>query len=341
MEIKLSIIALLFGFTSFSQQDAQLNNTTFNPYLINPAAGGMTDVIQLELTGRTQWYGYNGGPRTMMLSGHSPISFSSKSALSEFNLKDEPFYKHPERSTGNTKHIVGGKFVNDAIGVFSKTSAYGSYAVHLPFSKKYNIGAGLGVGFSNFRINEDRVILYNTTDDMYLSFLGGSGNQNFFDANAGVVFYDENLFVGLSVNQLFNNAATFNSVETTSNYVRHLYGQVKYRMVSGSSIDVEPNALVKYASNSPISADFGLRFIYENKAWLNLQYRTGHAMIFQIGTSLVKNLYLCYGYEQSLGKIRSASSGTHEIQLGLYIGRNRNASKEIKDNHKDAEDLDK
>lgn len=338
MSRKILIIALFASSVVFGQQDAQFNNITANPYILNPAAGGLTDVMQFEATGRTQWMGYNGGPRTLLFTGHSQITFDKNApALEEYNLEDESFQSMPDITTGKIKHIVGGKVMNDAIGVFAKTSAYGSYAIHLPFTKRYNFGAGLGVGFSNFRVDESRVVLHQDDDMAYSQFLGNSGTQNFADVNAGLVFYDENLFIGLSASQILNNKVNLSGVGTESNYVRHYFAQIKYRINTSGSIDVEPNVLAKITNASPTSVDIGARFIYENRAWLNIQYRTGNALILQLGTTLVKNLYFSYGYEHSLGKIRSNGSGTHEINLGLYIGRNRNTNREIKENKKETE----
>jgi hypothetical protein len=33
-----------------------------------------------------------------------------------------------------------------------------------------------------------------------------------------------------------------------------------------------------------------------------------------------------------MGKLRTAGNSTHEIQLGYYLGRNRNINKELKEN---------
>ena len=60
---------------TFAQQEFQFSNSAFNPYLLNPAAGGLTDVMQFEVASRVQWMGYDGGPSTFMASGHSQIKF--------------------------------------------------------------------------------------------------------------------------------------------------------------------------------------------------------------------------------------------------------------------------
>lgn len=314
-----------------AQQEFQFTNTALNPYYLNPAAGGITDVMQFELNGRTQWLGYNGGPRTMMFSAHSQIrKKKGEKALSEFNVKDEPFFELPKASTGKIKHCVGGKMINDAIGPFSKSGVSASYAIHLPLVGKTNFGAGIGLGWSNFRIDEKRVVLHQTEDPSYDQFLGNTSSMNFADVQAGLVFYDEDYFLGISTTQLLNNTVRFNETETQSNFNRHYFIVGRYTIPLSDRLDLEPLAVAKYVNNSPWSFDLGARFLFNKSSWIALQYRTSNALCFQLGSTLVKNLYLSYAYEHAVGKISQGGIGSHEIQLGLWIGNNRNLDKEIK-----------
>jgi len=326
-----ALFALLVTFTVSSQQEGHFINLTNNPYLLNPAASGMTSTMHLEATSRTQWLGYNGGPKSMLLTGNSPVKFGDgKKVLQEFNNDDKAFFKSPERTTGSIKHVLGGIAMTDAIGPFSRTSVQASYSIHLPLVKSINIGAGLSLGWSNFRILQDRVVLYQEDDPSYSQFLGNTSSQNIANANAGLVFYNEELFVGISSSQILRNAATFNGIETGSNYNRHYYFMAKYAFIVADKFQIEPTAVLKLAENSPMSIDAGARFVYNKSVWLGLQYRTSNAITFQLGANLIKNFYLAYGYEHGIGAIQLASNSTHEIQLGFYLGNNRNIKKELK-----------
>lgn len=318
---------------TFAQQEGHYLNMASNPFILNPAAGGLSDVAHIELSSRNQWTGYSGGPRSVLLVGHTQLKVgkSSNSGLQEFNTDNSMLFQSPKRSTGKMKHVVGGKAVYDAIGPFVKTSIYGSYGFHLPFTKKINFGAGLGLGWSNLGILQDRVVLYQENDGAYDQFLGNTSSQNILDANAGVVFYSENLFFGLSTTQLLKNSVEFDDVVTTSNFNRHYFLVAKYNFDLSEQFSIEPTVVAKYVQNSPFSADIGARFIYNKASWLALQYRTSNAFTFQVGTNIVKNIYVSYGFEIATGPLRNATSGTHELQLGFYIGKNRNVAKEIKE----------
>ena len=334
-KITLFASILIGSFSLYGQQEAHFSNLAYNPFILNPAAGGMSDILQIETTSRFQWTGYNVGPRSIMITGNSPVKFGEGSAaLQEFNVSDDLLFEAPKASTGKTKHIIGGKFLNDAIGPFVKTSVYGSYAIHLPFSKKINFGAGLGLGWSNFGVNQEKVKLYNEVDITYSGFLGETTAQNFLDANAGIVFYNDKFFAGVSMMQAFNNNVVFEDVTTKSNFNRHYFLMSRYRFDTRGDVSYEPSLVAKLVANSPLSIDIGTRVIYRNSMWLGIQYRTSNALLFQVGSTIIKNLYLNYAFEYSTGKIRTASNSTHEIQLGLYIGNNRNIDKELKKGNK-------
>ena len=333
---KLSLVFVLGVITcSFGQQTSQFGNASFNPFLINPAAGGMTNVMQYELTYRTQWTGYNGGPRTALFSGNSLIKVGKSEGLGEFNYQDKAFNALPERTIGSTKHIIGGIAYNDAIGPFTKTAIHGSYAIHLPLTKSVNIGAGIGLGWSNFRIDESRVVLHDQIDNSYSTFLGSASSFNGLDASGGLVAYSSDFTFGLSTQQLLNNQLNFNGNSTEGRLARHYFVHGSYTLLKDNIVSIEPNLVGKFTAGSPASIDAGLRLLYNKSSWLNIQYRTSNALVFRIGSTLAKNLYFAYGYETPTGKLSGAASGSHEIQLGIFLGNNRNLDKEIKDSTKE------
>lgn len=337
----LLLLAIISCLSVSAQQEYQFANSANNPFLLNPAAGGMTDAMQFEATTRMQWLGYDGGPKTILLTGNSQIKLKSsgEDVIGEFNIKDEKFFRNPDVTTSKSKHVIGGKIWNDAIGPFSKTSIQGSYAYHLPLTKTMNFGVGIGLGFSNFRLDNSKVVLHQADDNAYNQFLGNSSQQNIGDAQAGFVIYGKRLFFGFSGTQILNNKVELNQIITGSNFNRHYFIITKYKIEASDKFDIEPTLVTKMTPNGPLSMDIGSRFIYNNSTWFGFQFRTNSSLVFQVGSNLIKNLYLNYAYEVSVGTIRTAGNSTHEIQLGIYIGKNRNVDKEIKDKPKAEGDL--
>lgn len=332
-----TFLSLVIAFGSIAQQEYQFANSAFNPYLLNPAAGGLTDVAQFDVMARTQWLGYDGAPRTFLVSGTSQLNFSPTGGLSEFNVRDEALFKSPKVTIGKSKHVVGGKMWSDAIGPFAKTSLQMSYAYHIPLSRDLNIGAGLGLGYSHFRLDPSKVVLYQENDPTFNQFLGGTSQQSIFDAQAGLVLYGKNVFLGLSTTQAFKNQVRLNNVALESNFNRHYFIVAKYRIDVNDILAIEPMVVFKFAQYSPMSADFGARFTMNRNIWFGLQYRTNNALVFNFGGNIIKNLYLNYSYEQSVGRISTAGNGSHEIGIGYYLGKNRNVAKELRQNKKAGE----
>ena len=84
------IFIFLFGIVgglAFAQQDPQYNLYQFNPLIINPAYAGARDGLSIVADVRNQWVGFDGAPKTSIISGHSPIL--NKNVGVGFTLIDE------------------------------------------------------------------------------------------------------------------------------------------------------------------------------------------------------------------------------------------------------------
>lgn len=318
------LVLLCFG-SVYAQQEMQFASSFQNPYIYNPAAGGLSSVTQIDLIARLQWLGSE-GPKTINFSGHSVIGIKNSAGVEEYNTAGKFMQSRPKVTVGAMKHVVGGKIISDEIGVFNRLGVYGSYAIHLPVTKSFNIGAGVGIGWGNYRINSKRVVLLDQVDDAYSVALGKTSQQNILDASAGIVFYGKGLYFGASMTNAFKNKAKFSSIDTKSFYARHYFLNLSYGIKIGQSI-LEPAIIAKFAAHTPVNLDFGARFLYKNAIWLGVYGRTSNNMVFQVGATLVKNIYLSYSYEIGFGKLRNAASGSHEIQIGIYIGKRIKADK--------------
>lgn len=316
-----------------AQQETQFANVVNNPYIYNPAAGGMYDLVQVDLAYRNQWMAATGNPRTMYLSGHSQVRFgkSGGNVLQEFNNRGDNMYESPMRTIGKIKHVVGGKFMTDAIGPFQKTSFLASYAFHLPLTKSLNAGLGVGLGWGNFQINPNQAKLIEADDAAFLNFNTQVSKQNVLDVQSGLVVYSERFYLGISGTQLLNNPWRINSIETSNTLNRHLFVVSSYRIpVEEDVLDLEPFVIIKGVKGSPISADIGARAHYNKYLWGGLQYRTGNSFAVSFGINVMRHFHVSYAFGYGAKKVRMSNAGTHEIQLSYLLGRNRNLDKEMK-----------
>ncbi|TXI87141.1 MAG: type IX secretion system membrane protein PorP/SprF [Crocinitomicaceae bacterium] len=323
---------------AFAQQEAQFSNYIHNPYLFNPAAGGMMDVIQVDLGYRNQWISTSGNPTSTFLTGHFQVGSKNQgtTGIGEFNINRENVYQTPNRSIGSLKHVVGGKFINDAIGPFQKTSVFGSYAVHLPLLQNLNMGVGLAAGWGNFQINPNKTILHDPNDATFNQFAGQTARQNNLDLQTGIVLYNNRFLFSLSATQLLKPTISINQIETLNTLNRHLFVMSSYRFEISEKIDLEPFAFLKAVQNSPIALDLGARIKYNKSIWGGLQYKTGNSFAVTAGMNFLRNFSLAYAFEYGAKATRISNAGTHEVQIGILIGNNRNTDKEIKESKKKA-----
>lgn len=333
--LHLILLSTLLSGIAVAQQDIQFSQALSNLYLFNPGAAGMTNVGEFNLGTRAQWLSVSGRPVTYYASGNSQIRFgkTDKPVLDEFSTTRKSFYDSPVRTIG-LKHIVGGKVMSDAIGPFSKTTAMGSYAIHLPLTKKINIGLGVGVGFSSFSIDQGKVTLGQSDDGAYQSYLGSSSRQNFLDLQSGFVMYNDHFYLGVSGSQLLKNTTQFKGIETGSNFERHYYFMGSYRFDLGQKYGFEPLVIVKNTVGSPISLDAGARFHYYRIGWISLGYRGKSALTAGFGFNVMKQFRVAYAYDMGIAGLRSYGNGTHELQLGFIFGHRRNMEKEFKEQKK-------
>ncbi|MES2557867.1 MAG: type IX secretion system membrane protein PorP/SprF [Bacteroidota bacterium] len=328
---------LLFTGILSAQQDIQFSQALSNPYLFNPAAGGMANVAEFNIGTRAQWLSVEGKPMTYYASGQSQIRSgkTKKTVLDEFNLEHKSIYNSPERTIG-LKHVIGGKVVSDVIGPFARTGFMGSYAIHMPFTKKINVGLGIGLGMNSFSINESKVTLMDANDGAYLSYVGASNRQSMVDVQSGLVFYNNKFYFGLSGSQLLKNKAQFKGIETESRFERHWYAVASYRFdIMEKKFGIEPVAIVKKTVASPLSYDVGARFHYYNMGWISLGYRGNAALSAGFGFNVLRQFRLAYAFEMGVSNLRSYGNGSHEIQLGFVFGRKRNMEKEFKQQEKE------
>lgn len=335
---RILIVILTIGLSSLgmAQQEAQFSQYYNNPYFFNPAAGGVTKTIQVDLGYRRQWLGIEGTPQSFYATGHSEVSFSDrKKVIDEFNVDGNNLFEGPKRVVGANKHVMGGRVLSDQIGPFQKTSAMASYAYHLRFTKKTMLSLGLSAGVSNLGIRSDKVVLVDQNDGKYSEFLANNSNVTLFDVDAGIAFYSERFHFGISSTQLLNNDLEIDNVVTESDFGRHWFMYGMYNVpINTTEIAIEPHFMAQLVNGAPFSFNLGSRVIYQNRYWANVSYRFNDALNFAVGLNFAQRFTFGYAYDVAMGEVQRSSNYVHELQVGMIIGNNRNIKKELQDEEK-------
>ena len=321
-----TLFMLLFAGSSFAQQIPQYSQYHRNQYLVNPAAAGVYDFVDITLGGRMQWVGFDNSPKTTYLYISSPIGQPTPKYNPGIRTSAGPI-RNPEIKTGKLKHALGGNFVADQYGAYQTISGQVSYALHLPVARNYNLSFGMSAGLSNrsFRSENAQVLSAMTgtgvVDQTYDNYVANSGAQNTLDLGAGLYFYSKNLFVGFAASQLSKDFVQFGNVQTYFDPRVYFQGTAGYKFPISDNLTLMPSVLAKYVASAPISIDGNLQLEYKEWLWFGLGYRNTDALIGMAGMNISEKFKIGYSYDFNVSRFNDYSSGGHELVLGLMLGR--------------------
>ena len=315
-KIIISAFTLAIAGVANGQQLTQLSQYLQNHYVMNPAASGINDEVDINLSFRQQWVGFDNAPQTYYLSGHTLIGGSGGPKYNpSLRTSRRGPVKAPTVKTGRLKHSAGGNLMMDKYGPFRRISGNGSYAIHVPLSKAMNLSCGIGLGMVNLGFDQNKVDMLSDNDQTYSSFIGTGGqNKTMFDLNTGLYLYSQYLFVGYSTSQVMQSKIHFGDV-TDSKLKTHHYFMGGYRIDINEDWSVTPNVLVKLMTPAPVAMDFNVRADFLDKFFGGFSYRHKDAVVAIAGIN-INGFKFGYSYDYTISTLKKQNSGGHEIIVG-------------------------
>ena len=313
--------------TAKSQQIPQYSQFQRNQFMANPAAAGIYDFIDVTLAGRWQWLGVEDAPRSSYLAFSVPLNFKPRYYNPGIRTSAGQV-ENPKIQTGKLKHTVGGQIIADQYGAFRKLSFLGTYALHIPMNKDYNLSFGLNAGLSNNSFLADKAQVLNLidpsltyTDNTYTNFIANQSNKYIMDLSAGLYLYGKGFYLGISSQQLTRDFVEFGQGTANFNPQMHYNIMTGYRFKVNEDFTLTPNVMAKYMAPAPLSLDFNLQAEYKEWIWGGIGYRHTDAVIGMFGLNISNRFKLGYSFDFSISKFQNFSSGGHELVLGLMLGR--------------------
>jgi type IX secretion system PorP/SprF family membrane protein len=288
-----------------AQQQTVYSSFLINPYVYNPAYAGVLEGTQFNLGHRSQWVGFDGAPRTSMVSGWG-------------NLKKQPHM------------AIGGMVSSDRGGLIQRTTFQGSYAYHLKINSKYKLSFGLAFGGVQYNVKIYDAKPYDQNDD----FMASDVLRAFaFDANAGLHFYSKDFFLGLSNQQMLNSKIRW--VDSKGSLSPHYYAYTGYnfRLSKDSNWVLQPSVLVRMSAPVPHQFEFNVRLVYKEMIWIGATYREKSSAGILFGCHLFKALTMAYAYDFTTTELNQYSSGSQEISIAYLfpLKRKKSAAEQAKD----------
>lgn len=327
--IKAIAISLLSLTSVHAQQNPQFSQYLRNQYTLNPGAAGVYDFVDITLSGRWQWLGFDDSPKTSYLSFTSVLGREKERYNPAFRTSAGPI-KNPEIKVGKLKHALGGQFLADQYGAFRRISLAGTYAIHLPVTKNYNLSFGTKLGMSNNAFLRDKAVVLNNTDP-YAAYAGGDqeydayvadqSNKYIMDIGAGLYFYNNKSFFGFAAENLSKDFVEFGSGTANFNTQIHFIGTAGYKIPLNTNFSLMPAIAVKYMNPAPVSFEGSLQLEYKEWLWCAASYRHTDAIVGMFGLNISEKYKFGYSYDFSLSRLQKINSGGHELVLGIMLGR--------------------
>ncbi|MGZ3904218.1 MAG: PorP/SprF family type IX secretion system membrane protein [Bacteroidia bacterium] len=294
--IKVALLVLITAGAS-AQQLPQYSQYMLNDFTMNPAIAGRNNFWEAKSNNRYQWVGITDAPRTYILSLQGPFK--------------------------NLKMGIGGNIFTDIVGPTRRTGFNMAYAYHIKLSSTYKLSFGLNAGVLQYSVDGSKITAHDQGDPImspnYQSALAP-------DLGAGTYLYSDKLTLSLGFPQIYQANIKFFNYQTTKNSVlaHHFYGLAGYKLKLSDDLSLTPMVLVKYVQPAPVELDGGLKFSYQEKFWIGLNYRgyaasgfKSDAATFLVGYMFKEWMMFGYSYDYTMSALKKYNTGTHEVMLGL------------------------
>ncbi len=318
----LALVILIIISPIISSSHAQVSPLSdqylLNPFLTNPAIAGTERYMPLRLSTRQQWIGINQAPSTQSVSIHRRI-----------RAKDVRFTPRGFINKGNNsfgKVGIGGGFFNYSYGAISHTGFNLAYAYHI-FLGKGRLAFGLAPSFFQYSLNKTGFILPDMNNPDPLVSNNPNESLYFIDANAGMHYYTDNNYAGLSVVQLLNSTVQFGELSFDSedqmsvnpDLARSIYAYYGQYLHFSQDFMLEPSLWVKFNGQSGVHFDANVIFHLQDVLQAGLTYRYQERVGLLVGIKL-DNLQIRYLFEAPMGSLVPNQYTSHQIMVNFNLG---------------------
>jgi|TARA_B110000879_G_scaffold62068_1_gene87214 type IX secretion system PorP/SprF family membrane protein len=288
-----NLVKLLFTILLASQvnaqQDPQYTQYMYNMNIINPAYTGSTEGLSVGALYRSQWVGLDGGPETFTFNIHSPVG----------------------KQVG-----LGLSVISDQIGPVKETNAYVDFSYTIPVGTVTKLAFGLKGGFTFHDIG---LISLDLIDDFDPNFQSNI-NEMTPNIGAGVYFYKPNkYYISASVPNILNGVHLDTQGRKIGSESEHFFAAAGYVFDLSENFKLKPHALLKYATDAPISYDINANLFMYNIVEVGLGYRLQDSFSGMINFQVSNNMRIGYAYDAIRSDLDIVTNSSHEIFINFDL----------------------
>lgn len=295
-KIILIIFCCFYLGTINAQQENAFSQYHLNPFLLNPAAAGSKNLHTIFLHGRFQWTGLPNAPKTGLISYEAPFG----------------------------KIGLGAMVFSDRVASLNRVGANFAYAYRSRINR-YTLSIGLSGHYQRFFLDNSAINGVENPDDIVLN--DAMNGLNVYDANLGVYFSSNRMYVGFSVPNLIQ--ARLNTIGTNLSTISQLTRQ--YIFTAGykylpekAMFSVEPSILLRKVETLPFQALLTMKIgMLQDRFFTAFTYGTSDIVTMTLGYQIMPEGKIAYSYDYSLGDIYRYTGGTHEMSFVWEFGKNK------------------
>lgn len=285
---RISLFLLLLPLTAAGQLTPYSNQYMLNPLAINPAFAGNREILNLTAFYRKQWVGVKGSPENLSLIADMPLS--------------------------NNKMGLGFNILSDKLGVTRETHISSSYAYKIALSNG-SLSFGLSAGILTTNTAWSDLIVLDPGDDFLLVDSKVFVVPTF---SFGTWYAGKKYFAGFSIPKLVGYKFNYekNKYVLNNNMSDYFY-QVNTGYLFDLSPDFKlvPSVLVSFSPKDKVLYDINAHVRMMDRFWVGASYRNDRAVAAMFQVQLNNQLKCAYTYDYDLAKLRTFSSGSHEIMF--------------------------
>lgn len=279
---------LLYGGFVNAQLLPLLDQYHMNRLAINPAFAGSQDALDIELYSRKQWTGFEGAPKTITLSAHSPLR--------------------------NSRVNLGVILLSDQYGFNTERGMLFNYAYRLPV-RRGKLAMGLAAGASWLSTDIEALRYLHTGDLLIMEHMNRAILPQF---STGIYYQGERLHLGFSMPLFLQHRYNEQTAAYSTgfgpgnlNYV----GTIEYLLNVKENIQVLASMLLKANPGDNTQLDLGVTGIFKRRIWLGITGRTNGHLTFMVQAVINEQIRFGYAYGYEWTELRKVQGGSHELIL--------------------------
>jgi type IX secretion system PorP/SprF family membrane protein len=224
----------------------------------------------------------------------------------------------------NDRVALGFSILSDKQVLVRNTNFMGTFGYVVPITTNQSLRFGLsaGVGINKLDLTAEEL---NTNDP---AILNASGNNFYVDGNFGVVYNNGGLRVGFALTDLFKsssfNTESFNKFELSNLRNRLFSASYRFDLDPMGNVSMEPYFLYRQTEDGLQDSWEAASLVYfKDKLWTGVSYKQNNGIALFLGMNLKEKFRFSYSYEFPPFNSRIISSSSHELHLGIRLGKKK------------------